>query len=126
MPRKKKITPQIVEPAPGRKGNGMGSIRKKTVKGKTYWEGRYSVKDPLTGANIQRSVSGKTEAEVYKKLIKAQTEIEQGTYIEPSKMTVGEWLDIWLNTYLGGVRPYTVLNYTQHINNHIKPALWTL
>lgn len=38
-------------------------------------------------------------------------------------MTVGEWLDIWLETYLGGVRPYTVLNYTQHVNNHIKPAL---
>lgn len=38
-------------------------------------------------------------------------------------MTVGEWLDIWLKTYLGGVRPYTVLNYIQHVNNYIKPAL---
>ena len=124
MPRtKKKITAQNKKPAPGRRANGTGSIRQRTKNGKVYWEGRYSVKDPLTGDNIQRSVSGKTEGEVYKKLIKAQTEIEQGTYIEPSKMTVGEWLDIWLNTYLGGVRPYTVLNYTQHINNHIKPAL---
>ena len=38
-------------------------------------------------------------------------------------MTVGEWLDIWLVEYLGGVKPMTVLNYTQHVNNHIKPAL---
>ena len=46
-----------------------------------------------------------------------------GFFDDCYKMTVGEWLDIWLETYLGGVRPYTVLNYTQHVNNHIKPAL---
>lgn len=38
-------------------------------------------------------------------------------------MTVGEWLDIWLKTYLGGIKPLTVLSYTQPVNNHIKPAL---
>lgn len=124
MPRtKKKITAQSKKPAPGRRANGTGSIRQRTKNGKVYWEGRYSVKDPLTGKNIQRSVSGKTQGEAYKKLIKAQTEIEQGTYIEPSKITVGEWLDIWMNTYLGGIKPLTVLSYTQHVNNHIKPAL---
>lgn len=50
-------------------------------------------------------------------------DVDNGTYQAPSNLTVGEWLDIWLETYLGGVRPYTVLNYTQHVNNHIKPAL---
>ena len=127
MPRKKKkITPQNKKPEPGRKANGMGSLRQKTVKGNTYWEGRFSVIDPLTGKVKQRSVSGKTEAEVYKKMAKAQTEINERTYIEPSKMTVGQWLDNWLTTYLKDVKPYTVLNYTQHINNHIKPALGTI
>ena len=38
-------------------------------------------------------------------------------------MTLGEWLDTWLNEYLGGVKPMTVVNYTQHVENHIKPAL---
>ena len=123
MPRtKKKITAQNKKPEPGRNANGMGSLRQKTVKGNTYWEGRYSVIDPVTGKSVQRSISGKDQAEVYAKMIKAQTEINEGTYIEPSKMTVGEWLDIWLKTYLNGVRPYTILNYTQHVNNHIKPV----
>ena len=124
MPRtKKKITAQNKKPEPGRNANGMGSLRQKTVKGNIYWEGRYSVADPVTGKSVQRSISGKDQAEVYAKMIKAQTEINKGTYIEPSKMTVGEWLDIWLKTYLNGVRPYTILNYTQHVNNHIKPVL---
>ena len=124
MPRtKKKITAQNKKPEPGRNANGMGSLRQKTVKGNIYWEGRYSVVDPVTGKSVQRSISGKDQAEVYAKMIKAQTEINEGTYIEPSKMTVGEWLDIWLKTYLNGVRPYTILNYTQHVNNHIKPVL---
>ena len=123
MPRtKKKITAQNKKPESGRNANGMGSLRQKTVKGNIYWEGRYSVIDPVTGKSVQRSIFGKDQAEVYAKMIKAQTEINEGTYIEPSKMTVGEWLDIWLKTYLNGVRPYTILNYTQHVNNHIKPV----
>ena len=125
MPRtKKKITAQNKKPAPGRRANGTGSIRQRTKNGKVYWEGRYSVKDPLTGDNIQHSVSGKTEGEVYKKLIKTQTEIDQGTYIEPSKMTVGEWLDTWLDTYITpSVKPYTLDSYTSACKNHIIPAL---
>lgn len=125
MPRtkSKKITPSNKKPEARRKANGMGSLRQKTVKGQVYWEGRYSVTDPLTGQTKQRSVSGTDKTEVEKKLRKILVEIDEGTYAEPSKMTVGEWLDIWLKTYLVGVRPYTILNYTQHVNNHIKPVL---
>ena len=124
MPRKKKkITPQNKKPEPGRKANGMGSLRQKTVKGNTYWVGRFSVRDPLTGKLKQHSVCDKDPTEAYNKLIQAQVEVNQGAYIEPSKMTVEQWLDIWLKTYLKSVRPYTVLSYTQHVNNHIKPAL---
>lgn len=112
----------------GRGPNGLGTIRKKTVtkngKEYTYREARCTVGyDPGTGKQIQRSISGKTQKEVAQKLKQISLEVDNGTYQEPSKMTVGEWLDIWLETYLGGVRPYTVLNYTQHVNNHIKPAL---
>lgn len=124
MPRKKKkITSQNKKPEPGRKANGMGSLRQKTVKGNTYWVGRFSVRDPLTGKLKQHSVCDKDPTEAYNKLIQAQVEVNQGAYIEPSKMTVEQWLDIWLKTYLKSVRPYTVLSYTQHVNNHIKPAL---
>lgn len=78
-----------------RSPQGMGSIRKvqRTVKGKTYtyYEARYSVGfDPGTGKQIQRSISGKTQKEVAQKLKEATASIDNGTYIAPSKMTVGQ------------------------------------
>lgn len=107
---------------------GMGSIRKvqRTVKGKTYtyYEARYSVGfDPGTGKQIQKSITGKTQKEVAQKLKEVTVSIDQGTYIAPSKMTVGEWLDIWAKEYLGGVKPRTVDSYQATIKNHLKPNL---
>lgn len=125
MPRsKKKITPQNKKPEPGRKANGMGSLRQKDVKGNTYWEGRYSVTDPLTGKTKRYSVSDKNQAEAARKLREALSAIDEGTYVEPSKMTVGEWLDTWLNDYVEpSVKPYTLDSYRSSCKNHIKPAL---
>ena len=107
---------------------GTGTIRKKTVtrngKEYTFWEARYTAgTDPGTGKQIQRSISGKTQKEVAKKLKEVTASLDAGTYIAPSKMTVGEWLDIWARDYLGGVKPFTVASYTATIKNHIKPAL---
>ena len=111
--------------------SGAGTIRKKTVKrnGKeyTYWEARYTTGfDPGTGKQIQRSVTGKAQKEVAEKLRQITSEIDMGTYIEPSKMKLGEWLDIWAENYLGDVKPYTIVSYKGVIRNHIKPALGNL
>ena len=79
MPRtKKKITPSNKKPEPRRKANGMGSIRQKTVKGKVYWEGRYSVTDPLTGKIKQRSVSGTDKTEVEKSCVRYLSKLTRG------------------------------------------------
>lgn len=107
---------------------GGGSIRKKTVtrRGKeyTYWEARYTAGyDPGTGKQIQRSITGTTQKEVAAKLRAATSSLDDGTYSAPSKMTVGQWLDIWASEYLGGVKPLTVISYTSQIRNRIKPAL---
>lgn len=107
---------------------GTGTIRKKTVtrggKEYTFWEARYTTGyDPGTGRQIQRSISGKTQKEVARKLKEATAAIDAGTYIAPSKMTVGEWLDIWSEEYLGGVKPATVASYKTIKNTHLKPNL---
>ena len=106
----------------------MGTIRQKTVtrngKEYPYWEARYTVGfDPGTGKQIQRSITGKTQKEVAQKLKAATAALDTGTYAAPCKMTVGSWMDIWGTDYLGGVKPYTVADYTANIRNHIKPAL---
>ncbi|WP_297197474.1 tyrosine-type recombinase/integrase [uncultured Flavonifractor sp.] len=108
--------------------SGAGTIRKKTVtrsgKEYTYWEARFTVgRDPGTGKQIQRSITGKTQKEVAQRLKAATLAVDQGTYTTPTKMTVGVWLDTWTAEYLGGVKPATVQVYKNNVRLHIKPAL---
>lgn len=53
----------------------------------------------------------------------ALVDLNNHQYQKPSKMTVGEWLETWEQEYLVGIKPLTKLSYTQHIRNHILPAL---
>lgn len=100
---------------------GGGTIRQRPD---GRWEARFTVgRDPGTGKQIQRSVYGSTQKEVRQKLAQITAAIDNGTYIAPSKMTVGQWLDIWTAEYLNHVRPRTVEAYQCQIKNHIRPAL---
>ena len=107
---------------------GAGSIRKKQVfrngKEYTYWEGRYTAGfDPGTGKQIQRSITAKTQREGVEKLRQATAEVSEGKIQAPSKITVSEWLDIWLAEYLGNTKPHTKKSYEGVVKNHIKPAI---
>lgn len=111
MPRKSKT----------RGAQGAGTIRQRKD---GRWEARYTVgRDPSTGKQIQRSVYGATQQEVRKKLAQFTTALDSGTYKEPCKMTVGQWLDIWTADYMGGVKPSTAFLYGEQIRLYIKPAL---
>ncbi|MDR1409227.1 MAG: hypothetical protein LBJ12_02935 [Oscillospiraceae bacterium] len=69
---------------------------------------------------------GKTEAEVIKKKRQALTALENGTYVEPTRLTIEQWLCIWTQEYLGAVKPGTRKTYHQQITLHIVPALGAL
>ena len=112
----------------GRNAQGHGSIRKvtSTRNGKvyTYWQARYTVgRDPGTGKQIQRSITGKNQKEVAQKLKQITLDVDFGTYIAPNKLTVGEWLDTWLTEYMGDKKYLTVKHYKAQIETHIKPLL---
>ena len=38
-------------------------------------------------------------------------------------MTVGQWMDLWSDNYLGGVKDSTYAAYDATIRTHIKPGL---
>jgi integrase len=104
-----------------RAAQGSGTIRQRKD---GRWEARYTVgRNPGTGKQIQKSVYGATQKEVVKKLQQTQTDIERGAYTEPSKMTLGAWLDIWVSEYTGHVKPNTRDVYASNITNRIKPDL---
>ena len=100
---------------------GGGTIRKRPY---GRWEARFTLgRDEGTGKQIQRSVYGKTQAEVRKKLQAACVSIDEGTYADPVKYTVGDWLNVWFEDYTSNLKPHTLRSYETKINNHIKPAI---
>lgn len=104
-----------------RAAQGSGTIRQRKD---GRWEARYTVgRDTGTGKQVQRSVYGSTQQEVRKKLAEITTQIDAGTYKDPCKLTLTQWLDIWSADYLGDIRPKTIESYKCQIENHIRPSL---
>lgn len=101
--------------------NGVGSIRKRPD---GRWEARYTTGfDPDTGKPIRKSIYGKTQKAVREQLTATQADLDRGTYIEPSKMTLEEYLAFWMDTYSVDKRFNTLKGYKASIKNHILPAL---
>ena len=107
-----------------RNAQGSGTIRQRPD---GRWEARFTIgRDPGTGRQIQRSVYAETQREVQQKLRQALAAVDAGAYVDPSKLTVSQWLESWLEEYTGDIKPYTVRAYTTNIKNHIIPALGAL
>lgn len=111
----------------GNSARGSGSIKKvsrqKGGKTYTYWQAKYTEGyNPGTGRQIQKTIYGKTQKEVAQRLRKITSELDEGTYREPCKLLISEWLDIWLKDYTAAVKPRTVDSYRTTVNVHLKPA----
>jgi len=88
------------------------------------WQGTYTIgMNPGTGKPMKKYVYARSEKECVKKLQALQAAVNSGTFQQPNRMTVGQWLDVWAAEYLGGVKPDTVKTYKVQIRMHIKPAL---
>lgn len=101
-----------------RQAQGAGTIRQRPD---GRWEARYTIgRDLGSGKQIQKSIYGSTQDEVRRKLNSIVVDIDNGVYTEPSKLTVSEWLDIWLEEYTSNLKPYTIASYKGHCNNYLK------
>jgi len=98
-----------------RAANGMGSIRKR--KDGTY-EGRYTGSD-----GRQHSVYGKSPKAVGEALRAATHSVDAGTWLQPSTMTVGQWLNVWLTDYNADTAERTVAKYRGMFDRHFIPVL---
>lgn len=104
-----------------RAASGSGTIRQRKD---GTWEARYTVgRDPGTNKQIQRSIYGKTQKEVRQRLQQISVSLDEGSYIAPSKMTVGQWLEEWQSNYLGAVKESTTFQYSANIRTNIKPHI---
>ena len=110
---------------------GSGSIRQKTVtkngKDYVYWEARVTLGyDPATGKQKVKYITGKSQREVAQQLREVTAAVGRGDYVEPSRMPLDQWLDLWYKTYLVSVKQRTREIYEVVIRLHIKPYIGKL
>jgi len=104
----------------GRTPNGNGYTQ---LRPDGRWESQVTVVDAKTGMKRRKSIYGSSESEVEKRKREITAQVDKGIFTEPSKLTVGQWLDIWHKEYLGNAKPYTVSKYRTQIDYNIKPWL---
>lgn len=82
-------------------------------------------RDPETGKYPRRAKSVKgNERKAKAEMIKWVNELNNGLCVEPSKMTVGQYLEKWLDDYgRANLAPTTYKNYGVIIKAHLLPAL---
>lgn len=104
----------------GKVSNGMGSIRKRS---NGSYEVRYTEGFDLSGKQIQRSKSFKTEREANEFRIKTLNQINEGTYVSPNQMPFEEWAIYYLNHHTSNLKDLTKKSYEDRLRLHIIPAL---
>src|ERR671937_1331373 len=105
-----------------KRGNNEGSIIRRPD---GRWMAQITIgRNPETGKPRRATFYGKTRQEVADKLTKALREKQQGTFVAPHKLTLGEWLDTWLQEYKKPkLRPLSFRNNETMKLNHLKLAL---
>src|ERR687894_1339984 len=100
-------------------GNNEGSIYRRK---NGTWAAQYTVW--TAEGSKRRSVSGRTRAEVSRKLTEAMADRDGGFLYDAGKLTIREYLDCWLaDSVKGTVKETTYANYAYITHKHISPAL---
>ena len=105
-----------------KRGNHEGSIvRRKDGR----WMAIMSMgRNPNTGKLKRVYFYGKTRQEAAHQLASALADWQHGRFVAPHKITVGQWLDTWLQEYKRHqIRSLTLDQYEMLIRCHLKPAL---
>ena len=92
-----------------------GSVRQRD-------NGTWEARCVINGKRV--SFYGAKQSDAVKAMRAAQKAADDGTYFEPTRLTVKEWLEKWLDEYVAlSAKPLTLAAYRSSSNTHIIPAL---
>jgi len=104
-----------------KRGQGEGTISKRPDG--TWWA-RITLGKDENGKQKRRAFYGKTRAEVQQKLTAALNDVNNDKYIEPSKMTLAQWLEAWMKEYKRNyLRASSFYNIYQYVHGIIIPRI---
>ena len=81
----------------------------------------------MTIQGQRKTIYGKTRALVQRKMREILANAEHGIMPAPERLTVGAFLERWLEDDASRLDQYTVKNYTVNVRRHIIPmmcAVW--
>lgn len=99
-----------------------GSIKKRG----TTWYLIYEAPRTADGHRRRKweRTDAKTKADAQRALRQRLSEIENGGYVEVTRLSLGEFLDRWLKDYAGPrIRPAAFKDYESAMRLHVKPTL---
>jgi len=80
--------------------------------------------DPATGRHKQQWISVKgTKKDAEKKLVEMLHQFDTGMFMKPSRTTLAEFLERWLNDYRSSLSPRGYERYRDIIKQHLIPDL---
>ena len=98
-----------------RAAKGQGSIRQRA-------DGTFEGRTTINGE--RKSFYGDRQSDVVKAMRAAKKSADDGAYFEPTRLTIGKWLETWINEYVtSSVKPLTLAAYKSQIRTNISPAL---
>ena len=98
-----------------RRGNGEGSVYRRK-------DGRV-VGEWVDANGKRRYISGRTKTAVRRKLRELLADRDKGIAYDSENLTVGDYLDRWLDAVKGSVRPRTWQRSKEVVRLHLKPTI---
>ena len=104
-----------------RRPQGDGTIRKR---GDGRWEARIIIGHKNDGSPMYKSAFAKTQKSALKQLHQLIDLYRDVDLTEECRMTLGEWLDKWLDEYMiFTIRESTLDSYRAMVKNQVKPFI---
>lgn len=94
------------------------SIQRVETKSGPRWRFRIDLEPGPDGKRRQRTLTFRSEAEAVKAQSQARADVHRGVYLEPSLVTLAEWLEHWLSV---GKRTWRASTYSGY-ERALKPA----
>jgi integrase len=104
------------------RGNGEGAVYEE--KSRKLWRGVVTIGYDADGKQLRRTVSAKTKRDVLAKMRELQNAVDGGLDLAPSTLTVGKFLQRWLDDVIPGtIAPSTEQGYRLIVRLYIAPHI---
>ena len=88
---------------------------------------RYDIGDDASGKRLRATTTIRgTRKDAERELTKQLRAVDTNQHVDPSRTTVGEWLDHWIDSVRTEVAPKTHESYAEIVRCYLNPALGSI